>query len=61
MGMAVYKTGHCHHAGAVQNGFGLGIRGSFADIGDLAVFDADESTEKYSHLLIHGNGSYIGN
>ena len=39
MGVAVHKTGHGHHAGAVNDGGRLTLRGGLADIGNLTTED----------------------
>ena len=61
MGVAVDKAGHGNHAGAVNNGSRLFLRGIFGDGDDFAAFDADVGTEEHFHPFIHGHNGNVGN
>ena len=61
MGMAVDKTGHGYHAGAVDDGGGLVLGGILGDGDDLAAINADMSAEEYIHPLIHSHNGNVGN
>ena len=60
MRVAVDKTRHEHHTGAVDDLRGLFLGRLFRHIGDLAVRHADERVLPERHLFVHGDDVDMG-
>ena len=60
MGVAIDQAGQNDHARAVQDGLGLFLRGSFADVGDFSLVNGQVCAEENVHPFIHSNDGCIG-